>query len=174
MEPKLAPAIAAPPAPPAKKDKRCAKCMYPVFPCDIWGRDQPRGTRFQCEICGNRYVVGKKHTPTEGTLLYHLVFRRGITDRSVLSWQYFSRLRKVYVTCICGPLLPIALGDINDEGFVSEGMSGSCVLCDWCRVHFWPFLEGWAEVAKMRKANQRKRARARARAEAACELVKKA
>jgi len=174
MEPNPAPAVAAPAVilpvavPPAapravipKAKNRCAKCMYPIYQDAIWGKDQRRGTRFQCEACNTRYVVGSKAKSAygDGSILYHTLFRRGIVDRLVLSWQYFPDMKKVYITCVCGPLLPIELLDINADGFVSEGIGGGCTACNYCGLHFWSFLEGWAALARSERARKAARAR---------------
>jgi len=97
--------------------------------------------------------------------LYHLIFCRGImSDRTVPRWQYWPTLRRVYISCPCGTLLPVTLRNIHADGFVGGRKYHSCVLCPFCHRHSWPFLEGWAEVTKMWKAGREKRARAKAKA----------
>lgn len=163
MEPKVnpVPVVAVPEKKPAITKvlrPRCATCMYPVYPSSIWGFDAPEGKRFECKKCGNHYAAGQLNGGDgryRDLRLYHLIFRRGMGDRSVLSWQYVPGLKKVYITCVCGPLLPVELVDINKDGFVGYGLGGGCVQCDWCHLHFWPFLEDWPKLHAELKAAEK-------------------
>jgi len=149
---------------PKAKKVVCAKCAYHVT-ATRWGIAVESGKLFTCE-CGTRFITGKIVCVTT---LYHMIFQRKIAaDRSVLSWQYFPRMRKVYLTCTCGPLLPILLTDIDDNGYVGGTEINSCTSCPYCQNHFWPYLEGWKELAlKRKKAKEQRLASAARRKEAA-------
>lgn len=141
--------------------KRCSYCMYPASLRETLGSID-KGKEIKCATCGSRYMSGCC-LQSSGTV-YHLIFRRGMGDRSVPSWHYLPRLRRVYVTCVCGPLLPIELKDVFDDGYVGGHDYSTCTVCDYCKLHFWPYLEGWKELrAKHKRLAEKARARRQAK-----------
>lgn len=132
-----------------KPKRRCSECNS-GNPGYGW-ESRPVGTRFACDSCKAPFICGRRLSGDSGTI-FHRIFRRGITDRSVPSWQYFPKLKRVYINCpVCESLLPIALRDIDAKGFVGGKSHGSCSMCYCCNLHVWPFFEGWAEFLAERK-----------------------
>lgn len=132
-----------------KSKPRCLECGS-SSPGWLWG-NEPLGTRHTCDGCKTVFVAGRNLKREIGTI-WHYTFQRGLANRPRPSWQYFPKLKRVYISCpLCQALLPIALQNIDAKGFVGGKTFHSCTVCPYCRVHDWPFLEGWAEFLKETK-----------------------